>query len=317
LADGASSKPVALEVDNDNLQRCRTPQDCGDGSATETLVYNALGKRINTSDGASGTVLYWNDEDGHLLREYDGSGTLIEETVWLGDVPVATLRPSGATVAVYYVHTDQLNTPRQVTRPSDNTQLWTWLSDPFGTDAANANTQGVGPFPYNLRFAGQDFDGQAGLHENYFRDYDPATGRYVESDPARLAASINTYAYVDSDPLLFFDPDGRGKEGGQRSIGGNDPAMPRSIDRNSSQEEINQAIRNAEAELKKPGINPERRFRIRGWIKWVKRGFTRSACPPLLEELAIGTARELCAAGDQTMCQVFQMLGGEIDVPGT
>jgi RHS repeat-associated protein len=82
-------------------------------------------------------------------------------------------------------------------------------------------------FVYNPRFPGQYYDAETGLSYNYFRDYDPATGRYVESDPAGIAASINTYTYVDSDPLLFFDPDGRGKEGGQKSIAGNDPAMPR------------------------------------------------------------------------------------------
>lgn len=153
------------------------------GSGIETLVYNALGQRIETSGGASGTVLYWYDEQGHLLGEYDGAGNLIEETVWLGDIPVVTLRPNGSGVDIFYVHTDQLNTPRQVTRPADNMQVWTWFSDPFGTDAANANPSGAGTFAYNLRFPGQVFDGQVGLHYNYMRDYDPATGRYVESDP--------------------------------------------------------------------------------------------------------------------------------------
>jgi RHS repeat-associated protein len=70
---------------------------------------------------------------------------------------------------------------------------------------------------YNLRFPGQVFDGQAELHQNGRRDFNPAVGKYVESDPAGLAASINTYAYVDSDPLLFFDPDGLGTEGGQKN----------------------------------------------------------------------------------------------------
>jgi hypothetical protein len=78
-----------------------------------------------------------------MLGEYDATGTLIEETVWLGDTPVATLRPNGATaVALYYVHRDQLNTPRQISRPSENVAIWTWNSDPFGTDAANPNPLG-------------------------------------------------------------------------------------------------------------------------------------------------------------------------------
>jgi len=49
------------------------------------------------------------------------------------------------------------------------------------------------------------FDGQAGLHANGFRDFDPAVGRYVESDPAGLAASINTYAYVGGNPISHVD----------------------------------------------------------------------------------------------------------------
>ncbi len=127
----------------------------------------------------------------------------------MGDIPVATLRPSGATVAVYYVHTDQLNTPRAVTRPSDNVQMWTWFADPFGTTAANSNPAGAGTFTYNLRFPGQIFDGQAGLHQNYFRDYDPATGRYIESDPIGLAGSSSSiYSYVDGAALGFIDPMG-------------------------------------------------------------------------------------------------------------
>jgi RHS repeat-associated protein len=61
-------------------------------------------------------------------------------------------------------------------------------------------------FVYNPRFPGQYFDAETGLNYNYQRDYDPATGRYVESDPIGLHSGINTFAYAGVSPLMLIDP---------------------------------------------------------------------------------------------------------------
>lgn len=63
-------------------------------------------------------------------------------------------------------------------------------------DRWNEDLQALGMFRYNLRFPGQIFDGPVGLHQNWHRDYDPAIGRYVQSDPIGLGGGINTFAYV-------------------------------------------------------------------------------------------------------------------------
>jgi RHS repeat-associated protein len=160
------------------------------------------------------------DEAGHLIGEYDNSGGLIEETVWLGDTPVATLRPDSGSVELFYVHTDHLNTPRRVSQPGDNAIVWSWDSDPFGTTAANEDPDSDSNlFAYGLRFPGQYFDSETGLHYNYFRDYDPATGRYPQSDPIGLRGGLNTYAYVKSNPLSLADPSGLDSRAEPRCIG--------------------------------------------------------------------------------------------------
>jgi RHS repeat-associated protein len=81
------------------------------------------------------------------------------------------------------VYSDHLDPPRAVT-DAEQTTVWQWHSDPFGPTPADKDPDGDGvPTSYNLRFPGQYFDAESGTHYNYFRDYDPNLGRYVQSYP--------------------------------------------------------------------------------------------------------------------------------------
>jgi RHS repeat-associated protein len=116
-----------------------------------------------------------------------------------------------AQAALYFIHPDHLNTPRVITNAAQQV-VWRWDNDdPFGANMANENPSGLGSFTCNLRFPGQYFDKESNLHYNYFRDYSPEIGRYVEADPIGLRGGVNTYAYVDNDPLQWADPLGLAK----------------------------------------------------------------------------------------------------------
>ena len=89
--------------------------------------------------------------------------------------------------------------------------MWRWdQQEPFGDSAANEDPDGDSvTFSFPVRFPGQYYDVETNLAYNYFRDYDPPEGRYVQSDPIGLSGGVNTYLYVEAMPLNEFDPDGQ------------------------------------------------------------------------------------------------------------
>ena len=180
-------------------------------ASSASYAINALGQRVaKTVDGVTTRYVY--DEQGRLIGEYDQAGNLIQETVWLDDLPIATLRPTGSgtptPIAVYYVHADHLGSPRAITRPADDAIVWKWdNAEPFGANAANENPSGLGNFRYDLRFPGQQYDQETGTNYNYFRDYDPAVGRYLQSDPLPGLLSA-PYTFVLNRPTTLTDQGG-------------------------------------------------------------------------------------------------------------
>lgn len=177
----------------------------GNGTTTVgTYTYNGLGQRVKkVADGTTSYFIY--DEEGHLLMELDGTGGIRESFVWLGDRPIAYFPGAINNVLnAHYIHVDQLNTPRVITSHAQ-TIGWMWQSDPFGSGAAAAISFGSG---FMLRLPGHYYDSETGDDYNYFRQYDPGTGRYIESDPMGLGGGINTYGYAGDNPVKSIDPYG-------------------------------------------------------------------------------------------------------------
>jgi len=110
---------------------------------------------------------------------------------------------------VYYIETDHLNTPRLIQDQNGNAVWRNDNAEPFGDSVPNADPNNTGTsFEFNLRFLGQYADKETGLSYNASRDFEPSIGRYVQSDPIGLLGGNNTYAYVDSNPLVSVDPEG-------------------------------------------------------------------------------------------------------------
>jgi RHS repeat-associated protein len=105
----------------------------------------------------------------------------------------------------FYVFADHISAPL-VLASLDGQIAWDWRShDPFGNNTPLISTL----LPaYDHRFPGQIADSETGTFYNYYRDYDPQTGRYIESDPIGLIGGINTYGYVGGNPVSNSDSAG-------------------------------------------------------------------------------------------------------------
>ncbi len=177
---------------------------------TNWYFHNAVGERVIKAGAwlINGPYRFIYDADGKLIGEYDKNG-LRQETIWFDDTPIAVIKKNSAgQFTVYQIHADHLNTPRAIL-DSQNRVVWQWNSGAFGEALPEEDPDGDGSkFEYNLRFPGQYWDKETNLHHNYFRDYDPEIGRYVQSDPIGLLGGLNTYGYVEQNPLSFIDPTG-------------------------------------------------------------------------------------------------------------
>lgn len=178
----------------------------------ESYAYNHRGERVlrTPAGGAAQITLY--DEAGQWLGNYSATGQAQQQAIWLDNYPVALINmPATGVPELAYVQPDHLGTPRVVIDPVRNVAIWEWSnkSEVFGNQIPSADQDGDGvAFELALRFPGQQATDASGLFYNYQREYDPAVGRYSQSDPIGLAAGPNTFGYVMGNPMSWIDPEG-------------------------------------------------------------------------------------------------------------
>ena len=183
--------------ESDRLIRVEKPV----GTVVAQYDYDPQGYR-NWKDVGGARTYFYHTEEG-LSAEFDSAGNTIRsyvyepESYW-GTAPLAM--KSGANY--HYFHTDHLGTPQKLTAKGGAT---TWAANYSGFGAATVNTSTV---TNPVRFPGQYYDSETGLHQNFMRDYDPEVGAYLEQDPYGILTGPNRYGYVYGDPVGLSDPTG-------------------------------------------------------------------------------------------------------------
>ncbi|QIB07306.1 RHS repeat protein [Pseudomonas fluorescens] len=199
-----------------------------DGRET-SYRYDAFGRRISkTVDGLT-TEFFWqgdqlvaeNSPRHHRSYVYE-PGTFR---------PLAMLDGEGLNACPFYYHLDHLGTPQELTSYSGQI-VWSARYNGYGK-LTELKHGGGEQLEQPLRFQGQYFDPESGLHYNRHRYYNPETGRYLTPDPSKLAGGLNGYRYT-LNPTGWVDPlglvDCPGKGGCRPTVGEQDPSAKVGVD---------------------------------------------------------------------------------------
>ncbi len=253
-------------ADNSNASIRWTPQIIGGSYQVyarwlSNRKYNTQAAYDISHNGTTETVLSDQTSNGsqwNLLGTFDFTGQG-NETITLNDsngkvsadairlVRVADLPQAPS--QMFYIHNNHLGAPTKLTNNSGQV-VWRAYYTPFGLGAIEEDVDNDNQaVTFNPRFPGQYFDAETGLHYNYYRYYDPTTGRYLTADPIGLdydfsdpqlmiamimgitvfeeANGLNhIYNYVDQSPTNKFDLYGLSKNGGDGSSSGTNTANP-------------------------------------------------------------------------------------------
>jgi RHS repeat-associated protein len=212
----------------DALNRLSEVRD-GAGELVARYRYDPFDRRIRKELGNSATlsaaghggsdirnaVTHYLQSEWGTLAEADGSGKVRTVYGWnpqnqAGTAPIyarlADAVEPGSWRTVYY-HNDHLGTPQRITDAA-GTVVWSASYDAYGKATTQTTANAATAVTSNLRYPGQYWDAETGLHYNDRRYYDPDAGRYTARDPIGFEGGINLYAYAGASPHRFVDPTG-------------------------------------------------------------------------------------------------------------
>jgi type VI secretion system secreted protein VgrG len=188
--------------------------DHDDGAQTR-YAYDALGRRIAKHHAPAGggpetTLFVWDDD--WMLQEVRARSDAPDESriVYVPHPDHAGPLAKVEGGVTYHYVTDHLGTPQEL---YDDQREIVWAVDfsAYGKTRGLLASEVVNP----IRFPGQYYDEESGLHYNRFRYYDPQAGRYVSQDPIGLRGGWNQYGYARGNPFSRVDPTGLQHVSGQ------------------------------------------------------------------------------------------------------
>jgi RHS repeat-associated protein len=173
-----------------------------DGTELGSYYYDPFGRRLWKEVDDIRTYFHYNDEG--LVGEYAADGTEIKTYAYNPGSPWSTNPLFMKKDEQYYFYiNDHLGTPQKIFAENGQT-VWEARYTAFGMATVQREI-----IENNLRFPGQYYDAETGLHYNWHRFYDPETGRYISADPIGLAGGMNLYAYVGGQPGYIAPVDSR------------------------------------------------------------------------------------------------------------
>ena len=171
----------------------------GNNNPLVEYYYDPFGRRLWKDANQTRTYFFYSDEG--LVAEFDISGSEVRSYGYQPDSTWTTdpmwMRYNHA---YYFYQNDHLGTPQKLVS-QNGAVVWSATYSAFGEAQIEVET-----VTNNLRFPGQYYDEEIGLHYNFQRYYDPGIGRYVQTDPIGFGGDeANWYVYVRNNPIIFID----------------------------------------------------------------------------------------------------------------